>query len=249
MRQSISGLQHACNDKKIDFSFNPRQSRPARYTTRVDPLRLLALAGRRFRAARMRRLLAEFNLQHHWTVLDVGGTPAIWQLSPVRPRLVILNTPRALEPGAAGIEFVQGDGCALPFPSQCFDLVFSNSVIEHVGSPGAMRRFASEVRRVGRRHFIQTPDAAFPIEPHLYTPFLHQLPRSLQRRFAPRLSLWSLLSRATPDQRDFYIRHFLEEIRLLHADELQALFPGSRIVRERFLGLGKSLIACGGPRD
>lgn len=212
-------------------------------------MRLLEQAGRRFRRRRMRRLLSLFDLQPHWRVLDVGGTPAIWQLSPVQPRLVILNTPRALEPGAAGIEFVQADGCALPFASQSFDLVFSNSVIEHLGSPEAMRRFAAEARRVGRRYFVQTPDAAFPIEPHLYTPFLHYLPAAWQRRLAPRFSLWSLLSSATPDQRRFYIRHFLDDIRLLHAAQMQALFPGARILRERFLGLPKSLIACGGPRN
>ena len=231
---------HACGREPV------RRGIP-RYTTFVDPLSLLEQTGRRFRRQRMRRLLSLFPIEPHWRVLDVGGTPSIWELCPVRPQLVILNTPRALEPGAAGVHFVQGDGCALPFATQSFDLVFSNSVIEHVGSADAMRRFAAEVRRVGRRYFVQTPDAAFPVEPHLYTPFLHQLPRAWQRRLAPRFPLWSLLSRATPDQREFYVRHFLDDIRLLHASEMQALFPDARIVRERVLGLGKSLIAAGGP--
>ncbi len=184
-------------------------------------------------------------MSSQWRVLDVGGTPAIWTVCRVRPKLVLLNTPRAYESGGPE-QWVQGDGCRLPFRDQCFDLVFSNSVIEHLGSRAAMRRFAEEVRRVGVRYFVQTPDASFPVEPHLYTPFLHQLPRALQRHLAPRFSLWSMLARATPEERAFYIRHYLDEIRLLHAEELQELFPGGRIVRERFLGLSKSLIALSG---
>lgn len=209
----------------------------------MDALGAFARLGARFRRRRMQRLAALFDIRPDWLVLDVGGTPAIWDLCPVRPRLVILNQPRAREPVPPGVLYVDGDGTALPFPDKAFDLVFSNSVIEHLGSPGAMQRFAAEVRRTGRRYFIQTPDAASPVEPHLYTPFLHWLPRRWQRALAPRFSLWSLLSAASADQREFYIRHFLEEIRLLRAAELHELFPEARILSERLWGLPKSLIA------
>jgi len=214
----------------------------------MDAIGALVRMGADFRRRRMLRLAEWFAIEPGWLVLDVGGTPAIWDLCPVRPRLVILNQPRAREPVPPGILYVDGDGASLPFPDKAFDLVFSNSVIEHVGSREAMARFAAEVRRTARRYFIQTPDAASPVEPHLYTPLLHWLPRSWQRALAPRFSLWTLLSRASPDQRDFYIRHYLEEIRLLRARELQDLFPEARIVRERFLGLPKSLIAVSGGR-
>lgn len=210
----------------------------------MDALGAFARLGARFRRRRMQRLAALFDIRPDWLVLDVGGTPAIWDLCPVRPRLVILNQPRAREPVPPGVLYVDGDGTALPFPDKAFDLVFSNSVIEHLGSPEAMQRFAAEVCRTGRRYFIQTPDAASPVEPHLYTPFLHWLPRRWQRALAPRFSLWSLLSAASADQREFYIRHFLEEIRLLRAAELHELFPEARILRERCCGLPKSLIAC-----
>lgn len=209
----------------------------------MDVLGALARTGARFRRRRMRRLAALFGIQPDWLVLDVGGAPAIWDLCPVRPRLVILNQPRAHEPVPPGVHYVDGDGTSLPFPDKSFDLVFSNSVIEHLGSAEAMARFAAEVRRTGRRYCVQTPDAASPVEPHLYTPFLHWLPAAWQRALAPRFSLWSLLSKASPDQRDFYLRHYLGEIRLLRARELQRLFPEARILRERFLGLPKSLIA------
>lgn len=212
----------------------------------MDVLGQLARIGARFRRRRMERLAEIFGLRADWLVLDVGGTPGIWAYSPVRPRLVILNQPRAREPVPGGVLYVDGDGTALPFADRTFDLVFSNSVIEHLGSEAAMERFAAEVRRTGRRYFVQTPDALTPVEPHLYTPFLHWLPARWQRALAPRCSLWALLSGAAEDEREFYLRHYLNEVRLLRRDALQRLFPEARILRERAMGLPKSLIAVHG---
>ena len=80
----------------------------------------------------------------------IGGTPDNWQLLEVRPRLTLLNTPRAKADLAGALEWVAGDGRALPFRDRAFDVVFSNSVIEHVGDAASQERFAKEVARVGR---------------------------------------------------------------------------------------------------
>jgi hypothetical protein len=40
------------------------------------------------------------------------------------------------------------------------------------------RTFASEVRRVGRGAWLQTPARGFPFEPLWLSPFMHWLPRS-----------------------------------------------------------------------
>jgi len=189
----------------------------------------------------MARFAQTFELTSETRILDVGGTALNWSLLPVRPRVVFLNTSR--EQRDEGFVWTIGDGCALPFRDQAFDIVFSNSVIEHVGSPERQRRFAAEIARTGRRYWVQTPDRGFPVEPHLLTPFLHWLPRRAQRLIAPRFTIWSLLVRPSADRHDFYIRHWLEDIRLLSAADLGRMFPGARVIRERFLGWTKSLIA------
>jgi hypothetical protein len=42
------------------------------------------------------------------------------------------------------------------------------------------------------------------------------------------------------------VNHYLDSVRLLSANQLRVLFPGATIVRERFLGWTKSLIAWSG---
>ncbi len=191
----------------------------------------------------MRQFERYFALTSATRVLDVGGTPANWEFTTVRPRLTILNTPRAKEAAPPDVAWVSGDGRRLPFPDRSFDIVFSNSVIEHVGDPAAQRAFADEIARVGIHYWVQTPNRRFPRDLHLLTPFVHYLPRSWQRRFIPRFNVWQLLARPKPDERNYYISHFLNEVRLLDAATLRHIFPGAHLLRERFLGLTKALIA------
>lgn len=66
----------------------------------------------------------------------------------------------------------------MPFADKSFDLAFSNSVIEHVGSEENQFRFAREMMRVEKRVCCQTPSRLFPVDPHLTAPFLHWLPIS-----------------------------------------------------------------------
>jgi SAM-dependent methyltransferase len=166
-----------------------------------------------------------------------------------RPRVTLLNTPRAKADLRGAASWVAGDGRLLPFRDRAFDIVFSNSVIEHVGDSASQARFAKEVARVGRGYWVQTPNRWFPVEQHLLTPFVHWLPKRWQRAVVSRFTVWALITPATPDRRRFYLEHFLADVRLLSASELAALFPGARIIRERFWGWTKSLIAYNQTRD
>jgi SAM-dependent methyltransferase len=180
-------------------------------------------------------------------VLDVGGTPDIWRLAPVMPRLIVLNHPRARNEACRGVPVVFGDGRELPFADGSFDVVFSNSVIEHVGDPVSQARFAAEVFRVGRRYWVQTPNLYFFAEQHLWMPFVHWLPKRWQARVVHRATLWEWITRPAPDEREFYVGHYLQDVGLLTRAKLQGLFPHACIRKERFLGWTKSLIAVGSP--
>ncbi len=160
------------------------------------------------------------------TIVDIGcGTEG---LAGFEPDADITGLDAAERPAYPGRRFVRGDARALPFEDGSFDIAYSNSLVEHL-HPGDRGRFASEVRRVARRYWVQTPNRYFPVEPHVLLPGFQFLPERARRR------LWGLGMPRTE----------YEPIELLSADELRELFPDAVIVRERFAGLTKSLIAAG----
>lgn len=84
--------------------------------------------------------------------------------------ITILNLPgiaRAEHRSRHALTYVSGDACCAPqYPDKSFDVVFSNSVIEHVGDDEKQAQFALEVRRIGKSYWVQTPSKYFPIEAH-----------------------------------------------------------------------------------
>lgn len=204
-------------------------------------------AMRRFRLRRMSAFVRLFRISGTTRVLDVGGTPFNWQLSPVRPRVTLLNNEaEPVDRGSipADMTYVIGDARKLPFGDQSFDIVYSNSVIEHVGDFSSQRHFANEIARVGRRFYVQTPHRYFPVEPHLMTPVVHWLPRIVQRRLLPYATAWGWSYRLQQQRwAESVDCAWYDDVRLLTAGEVAALFPTARVVRERLGGLTKSLIA------
>jgi hypothetical protein len=212
----------------------------------MAPSRWFNAISQHFRGKRMQRFASEFAITPETRILDVGGVPDYWITLAQRPRVTLLNMPRTKPELSTAESWVAGDGCCLPFRDQSFDIVFSNSVIEHVGNAARQEKFAREVARVGRGYWVQTPNRWFPVEQHLLTPLIHWLPKSWQRTMVPHFTIWSALARVSPDRRQFYLEHYLRDIHLLEARELRILFPGARLIRERFLGLTKSLVAMSG---
>jgi hypothetical protein len=192
-----------------------------------------------FRAKRMRQFAERFPLTDATTILDVGGTPENWRLVARRPQVTLLNLP-GRQPARLlpNMRAVAGDARQLPYADQSFDIVYSNSVIEHVGPWEQQQRFAREVQRVGCSYYVQTPNKWFPIEPHILGVGIHWLPRGWQQRLIRYVTLVGLVRRMTPDQID----GFLTQVRLLTYGEVRVLFPDAEIQRERFLGLTKSFV-------
>ena len=103
---------------------------------------------RGFRRRRMQLFFERFNVRPETRVLDIGGREFNWTLAPLVPRVTILNV--EVQGSQSGqFEWVMGDARELPFSDQSFEIVYSNSVIEHLGAGEDQRRFADEVRRVG----------------------------------------------------------------------------------------------------
>src|SRR5262245_1233581 len=94
------------------------------------------------------------------TVVDLGGTPSWWERAPVRPQHVTIVNLTAPEPAPPWITQYQADACTF---EGAFDLVLSNSVLEHVGGHAQRCRFAETVQALAPKHWIQTPYRYFPI--------------------------------------------------------------------------------------
>jgi len=122
------------------------------------------------------------------------------------------------------------DGCALPFPDQSFDLVFSNAVIEHILGVGRQVQFAREIMRVGKSWFVTTPNYWYPFESHYHLPLIQFLPRSVQREYN------RLFGTHIP-------KGTAQELALLSARQLDALFPTSRIAKVRVTFWPETLVA------
>jgi hypothetical protein len=177
-------------------------------------------------------------------ILDVGGTAQFWEahrdMLKVDVRVTLLNQVFETRSNLDWITHVEGDGRWMTmFPDKSFDLCFSNSVIEHVGTLYDQVYMAREIRRVAKGYFVQTPNKWFPIEPHFLVPFWQFLPSWLRARMLMRRQIGCvfqvqdyLLAKAT-----------VEGIRLLTTREMRWLFPDGEIEREKVGPLTKSIVA------
>jgi hypothetical protein len=191
-----------------------------------------------FRPRRMKLFSSTFHISHQTRIVDLGGTPFNWALIEDKPDVTLANTHGVYEDFEPHKGVIY-DGFVVPFSDHSFDICYSNSVIEHVGDVDAVALFASEVRRLAPRYFVQTPNRYFFVEPHFICMFIHWLPTTLKRHLIRRGSVWGWMEK--PDQKTIDER--LRDIRLLTLKDMRRLFPDAEIVRERFLVFTKSIIA------
>lgn len=170
-------------------------------------------------------------------VLDLGGRPSFWWSLPEHPKEVVVLNVEELDPADQDwIRVVKGNACEPPSGLGTFDLVFSNSTIEHVGGHSDRKRFAATTRSMAPAYWVQTPYRYFPIEPHWIFPGFQFLPVAARVAVAKR---WK------PGLRNGMgasVDH-VADVELLSVAEMAAYFPEATILRERFAGLTKSLIA------
>ncbi|RZS95205.1 methyltransferase family protein [Cecembia calidifontis] len=175
-------------------------------------------------------------------VLDVGGTAYFWKdkelIKNGRLKITLLNLEK--ENGVPeGMESMAGDATDLSmFEDGHFDLVFSNSVIEHLYTWENQQKMAKECVRVSKKYFIQTPNKHFFIEAHYAIPFIQYASKKLTYNVLTKTKL-SRMRRWKPQD----AQQYLDEIRLINKKEMKKLFPGAKIYKEKMLGMTKSFTA------
>jgi hypothetical protein len=203
----------------------------------------LAVKFRRKRFAFFQSLLAR--LDGPISILDIGGSQNFWQTMEVdgsdRISVTLLNLSNE-NVSLPNMTSMVGDARNLEFGNSSFDVAFSNSVIEHVGSLADQEKMAEEIRRVGKRYFVQTPNKYFPLEPHFLFPFFQFLPISVQVSLLRQFDLGWIPR--TPD--GARAREIVEGIHLLEKIQFQQLFPSARLYEEKVLWMTKSFIAYEG---
>jgi hypothetical protein len=179
-------------------------------------------------------------------ILDVGGTNDFWEKRGWAGRADVQIFSLNLFPEKQRHENVKplaGNATDLTqFDKGSFDIAFSNSVIEHLYTFDSQRRMASEIQRVGKAYWVQTPNFWFPMEPHFQVPGWQWMPLNLRIAIIQR---WRCGWRG-PCPDPVAARSLVEEVRLLSRNRLRAIFPGATLIPERFCGLVKSWTVVGG---
>ena len=175
------------------------------------------------------RFIKYMNPQPQDIILDIGGAmqsgiPCFEKICSFKETICINIDIKELS-GLKDIDRVSlilADGCHLPFKNKAIDIVLSNAVIEHVGNFDNQELFASELMRVAKKWFVSTPNFWFPFEPHWKLPFVHFLPKKIQRIIVE--SQKKSYSKSASDS---------PRIHLLSVRSLKKLFPVSKITKQR----------------
>lgn len=200
-----------------------------------DPTRGTSVSGRA-RARRWNYFTETFPDLADMSVLDLGGTPSFWVNASVRPASVrCVNLDPDHQSIDSWLEYVVGDACVTQ--PGTYDLVVSNSLIEHVGGHERRLRFAEVVEAASTRHWVQTPYRYFPVEPHWVFPGFQFLPIPVARRVSERWKVGHIRSERSTSWAD------VAWVELLSITDMRGYFPNSDVWLERWAGLPKSLVA------
>ena len=198
--------------------------------------------GNNFRQKRMALFKKQLEkLKKPVKILDVGGYEEFWINAGMANvpgiHITILNL-EAGETTYNNFEIVKGDGTNLSaYENNSFDIGFSNSVIEHLYNRGQQKKMAEEIIRVGRYHYVQTPNKYFVIEPHYLLPYFQFIPKKL-RFFILTKTKFSRFKKWSKKE----AQQYLDEIILLSKKDMKELFPSSKLTKEKFMGMTKSFV-------
>ena len=176
------------------------------------------------------------------SILDIGGTVDFWEQRGWAGRddvqITLINLRE--EPSRySNIVSKVGDAtCLDEFSNQSMDVVFSNSVIEHLFTDSNQCAMAREVVRIGKDYWVQTPNYWFPMEPHFQMPGWQWMPRSI--RVAALMK--RQFGRRGPCSSRQDAESLVDEVKLVSKGDIVRMFPDAILTPERFFGLVKSWI-------
>ncbi len=191
----------------------------------------------RFRKKRFELFFKTLGIDKHTHILDAGGHPKNWRELGFLGRVTCVSLRESIKEGFYGngnIEYKLMDVSSLPYADKSFEVVYSNSLLEHVGQKNQMKA-VNEIKRVGKKIWVQVPYRHFPIEPHFIFPFFYYYPLFMRKLIA---EYWTPIFK----KKNPYLSE-VETIWLPDKKEFKKLFHAETVISERFLGFTKSLIA------
>lgn len=225
----------------------------------MNPIRKLAKSySKKAREKRASKFRNCFSINENTKILDLGSETgsninSALQGTSFKPQnIYIADIDLSLiEKGANQYGFVPvpiGESEQLPFEDGFFDIVYCSSVIEHVTVPKEQvwslysgkkfkeksfkrqKEFASEIKRLGKQYFVQTPYKYFPLESHSWIPFIAWLPRRL-------------IIEVLKVTNTFWVKRTTPDWHLLNQNEMSYLFEDANIIPEKSFKLKKSIMA------
>lgn len=210
---------------------------------------------RRYTRTRRARLFRDFidGIPGHVRIVDLGGTISYWREWGLKPDdrfdVTLINNHDADKTQVhecstlPNLRNVMRDVCDLtPDDYREYDVIFSNSFIEHLTSHELQADVARRITECGRPYFIQTPNKYSPVDPHFprpYVPFFAAYPRTMQARL---LTLGALGSGSPSPSFDAAMAR-LQYYHPLSRHEVRELFPNARVVMEWPMGVPMSIVA------
>ncbi len=214
----------------------------------------LRVMTRSRRGQRFRRFLSGMNRPVR--IVDLGGTARFWEAWGIeaqdRLEITLVNNHHIDKTNVryhATSPFMHDllqDATLLPteFFDQ-YDLIFSNSFIEHLSDRAEQRKLAAEIVQSGKPYFIQTPNKFSPVDPHFpssLVPFFAVYPRALQAALLTR----SGLSGGHRYPSFAAAQTALQYYNPLGVADVRGLFADAAIEIERPMGVPMSILAYRG---
>jgi hypothetical protein len=210
---------------------------------------------RQYTRTRRARLFREFieRIPGRLRIVDLGGTISYWNewglTADDRFHVTLINNHDANKTQLherttlPNLDNVLRDACDVTADDyRQYDVIFSNSFIEHLTSREKQVGVARRIIDSGRPYFIQTPNKYSLVDPHFprpYVPFFAAYPRAVQARL---LTFGALGSGSSSPSFEAAMAR-LQYYHPLSREDVRELFPDARIVVERPMGVPMSIVA------